>query len=226
MNITYCLPIIKKSKQEVLDIIRKSADYQYVEVWVDYIEDLDKTFIEELLKLLKERFIAVFRRHNLEQTRMDLKKRLTLISVLDNSGSLLDLDIYSQKEELNYIKNNSLRIQRIVSYHNYQETPQGGQLKEILATMEEYKPEIYKIATLCNGKHDALRLLELLLQIRGKGHKCIVSGMGEHGVITRIFGTLWGNEMVFAPKIIAEQSAEGQLAKSQCEIIFDQLKGN
>lgn len=48
--------------------------------------------------------------------------------------------------------------------------------------------------------------------------------MGEFGIITRIFGTIWGNEMIFAPKSIEGASAPGQLTKKQLEDIFKALE--
>ena len=47
--------------------------------------------------------------------------------------------------------------------------------------------------------------------------------MGEFGTITRIFGTLWGNEMIYAPKEKKNASAPGQLTKIQLETIFKEL---
>ena len=49
MSIKYCLPIIKKTKDEVENIINNNPDYDFYEIWLDYIEDLDNPFIESLL---------------------------------------------------------------------------------------------------------------------------------------------------------------------------------
>ena len=48
--------------------------------------------------------------------------------------------------------------------------------------------------------------------------------MGEFGVVSRVFGALWGNEMTFAPAVKTEQSAPGQLTRSQLENIFKELE--
>ncbi len=223
MKTKYCLPIIKKTEQEVMHMIYGSiGKYAYFEVWLDYIDQLDETFIEKLEELLKKRLILLFRRQKLEKMHMDLGKRLKIISRL-NGRSFIDLDVFDQKQELDYIKNNKLRVRTIVSYHNYKETPSDEKLKEIIDTMQLYKPEIIKISTFCNSQKDALRLLHLLLELKERKKRCIVLGMGEFGNITRIFGTLWGNEMVFAPQVSKEQSAKGQLTRKQLERIFGEL---
>ncbi len=226
MNKKYCLPIFKSKKEEVLEVIRSNiAEYSYFEVWLDYIDDLDETFIKELMELLQEKLILLFRRQNLEKVKLELEKRIRVISLLGNSESLIDLDVFDQKDELEYIKNAQLEIKTIVSYHDYEKTPESEKLKEILDTMNKYKPTIYKVSTMCTKEIDALRLLQFLLELKERNLKYIVLGMGKSGMITRIFGTLWGNEMIFAPRVAIEQSAPGQLTRDQLEAIFKELKG-
>lgn len=231
MIIKYCLPIIKTTKQEVLQALNTKG-YDFYEVWLDYIKDLDEAFIKNLVKKLKDKLIIVFRRKNLEEMRLSFDERVKIISSLENSNSFLDLDITIQKNELDLIQKKRLKISTIVSYHSYQETPDDGKLKEIVDTMKTYDPAIFKIATNCNSPKDALRLLGLLLAMKGtffpsgtkeKNIKYIILGMGKFGIITRIFGTLWGNQMIFAPKEKGEQSAPGQLTKKQLQSIFNIL---
>lgn len=225
MQKKYCIPIIKNRKNDILTVIRSNiTDYNYFEVWLDYIDELDEAFIEELKKLLKERLILLFRRQNLAEMKMGLGERLNMLSLLNNCQSIIDLDVFDQKEELEHIRNSRLEVKTIVSYHNFRETPNDKKLREIVDIMKIYKPSIFKISTRCNSRQDALRLLQLLLELKSRNLKCIVLGMGQFGVITRIFGTLWGNELIFAPEILAEKSAEGQLTRNQLRAIFSKLK--
>ncbi|OGK21313.1 hypothetical protein A3C23_02280 [Candidatus Roizmanbacteria bacterium RIFCSPHIGHO2_02_FULL_37_13b] len=224
MKKNYCLPIIRNKKSEVLEVVHTNiTGYSYFEVWLDYIDDVDEMFIKQLM-VLKEKLILLFRRQNLEKAKMGSTKKIKFISLLEGSQSFIDLDIFDQKEELEYIKNKKLNIKKIVSYHNYKKTVENNTLKKIVDTMNTYKPSIYKIATMCTEQMDALRLLRLLLQFKKRNLKYIVLGMGEFGIITRIFGSLWGNEMIFAPRQDNEQSAPGQLTKDQLEVIFNILK--
>lgn len=220
----YCLPIIKNSQKEILKTICANInEYHYFEIWIDYINDLNNEFIKEIKKLLNDRLIIVFRRQNLDTINLKLNKRLSIIEMLKKSQSLIDLDLFTQKNELNHIKSHRLEVRTIVSYHNYQMTPEDSKLKEIINTMNEYKPTVYKIATMCRNEKDALRLLQLLLEIKEKKIKYIILGMGKFGIITRIFGTLWGNEVIFAPRVSKEQSAPGQLTKDRLENILKEL---
>lgn len=107
----YCLPIITNKVQNVYQTIRLNrAGYDFFEIWLDYIAGPDATFIERLRKLAKDKLIFLFRRQNLEPIKMDLEKRLSIIAQLKNSQSFIDLDIFGQKKELNYIKKQRLPI--------------------------------------------------------------------------------------------------------------------
>lgn len=220
MKINYCLPIIKSNKEDIFEMIEKNiSEYQYFEIWLDYIEELDETFITKVTTLLQDKLIVLFRRQNLETISMNLEQRFNIISLMSNSQAYLDLDI-TQKEEIHHIKKNDMNINLIISYHNYAITPTTDELKNLILNMEKDTPRMYKITTVCQNENDALRLLQIQSLLKEQNKKHIVLGMGKFGTITRVYGTLWGNEMIFAPKTLDERSAEGQLTKHELEEIF------
>ncbi len=224
MKTVYCLPIIKNSPEEVVDMINGNLkDYDYFEVWLDYIDGLNDTFIKQLIDLIDSRLVVVFRRKNLEDIKMDLETRFSILEQLQGTAVLVDLDITTQTAELDFVRDHALSLKVIGSYHDYTQTPGPVQLTAIIDTMDWYQPSIYKLASLCNGPEDGLRLLGQLVELKAKGQKAIVSGMGEFGAVTKVFGALWGNEMTFAPKTLEEQSAPGQLTRGTLETIFKEL---
>jgi 3-dehydroquinate dehydratase-1 len=222
MKIQYCLPIIKTTKIDVLKIIEENkTNYRYFEIWLDYIEELDNTFIKKLIDDLPNRLILLFRRKNLETMHMNYAKRIGILTLFEKEKVFFDLDIVINKKELIYLAIEKNSIAKIISYHNYKNTPNDTVLKSIIIKMQNYSPEIIKISTYCNSEKDALRLLQLQQALKEQKH--IILGMGEHGTITRIFATLWGNEMIFAPRATKENSAPGQLTKTQLEKIINIL---
>jgi 3-dehydroquinate dehydratase type I len=207
MKIPYCLPIQKNTKAKVLRAISDNlSEYRFFEVWLDRVVDHDDVFVLRLKNLLHGRLAIVSRNADIRH----------FVSLLKNSPVLVDLDVASQAPAFN--------VKVIASYHNYKKTPDDKALRRIVARMDRYKPAVYKIATYCNNHGDALRLLQLLLELKKLKKKCIVVGMGPHGVIARIYGALWGNELVFTSKTKAESSAPGQLTKTQMEKIIRNLK--
>jgi 3-dehydroquinate dehydratase type I len=220
MKINYCLPIVKKTKKEVLNSVAKYRDeYQYLEIWLDEIKDIDNPFVDRLIYMLQDKLILLFHRGNDTKTQFSTEEKRKIINLLDNSKSLIDLDL-SEKEELEYVK--KLNIKTIISYHNYDETPVD--LAEIIKEMDKIHPTMYKIATMCNTETDALKLMLLQQNLQAQNKQCIILGMGEFGKITRVFGTLWGNKMIYTPLSKEEESAPGQLTKDNLEKIFKQLE--
>jgi len=225
MKIHYCLPIIKKTKEEVLETIKMNRqEYDYFEIWLDYVRDVDESFVKHLIADLQEKLLLLFRRQNLEEIHMQENTRKHILSLLQNTPALIDLDITTQREELEYIKENNLQVQLITSYHNYTETPDNETFEKIISDMAYYAPAIYKVATFCQTENDTMQLLQLLLTLRKQDKQYIVLGMGEKGLATRIFGTVWGNAMIFAPRKKDENSAPGQLTKTQLEDIFSIIR--
>ena len=234
MKVKYCLPIIKSKTDEVLKIISENQNsYDFFEVWLDYIENLDEKFMKQLPTKFHDldKMIFLFRRQNLETPVMDFKKRKKIIdTILESTNPInsrsrsycpfIDLDI-SQKEELEYLEKSRPGVKLILSYHNYKNTPNNKGLIEIIESMGKHNPMIYKLSTFCNTENDALRLISILLELKEKNKKFVVLGMGKYGEMTRIQGTELGNEMVFAPLSVDEKSAEGQLTLDEYRKIFE-----
>lgn len=222
MKIRYCLPVLKKKKKEVIQCIEENiANYDYFEVWLDYITDIDNIFVNEIVNKYQDKLICLFQRGIEKKPGIQVAKKLQILDLLHNSKCHIDLDI-SEKNELEYVQTKNISVKKIISYHNYQETP--NTLAETVKQMHQFKPDIYKIATFCNTPTDALKLLLLQqnFQLQNKHH--IILGMGKFGTITRVYGTLWGNELIYAPQSEKEASAPGQLQKKELEEIFSLLQ--
>lgn len=222
MKIQYCLPIIKNTQKEVFETIKKyQSEYDFFEIWILYIKDLDSTFIETLRnEFHEEKIIFVLRSNTHRKVRMFYKRRTDFIDSIRNAHFYLDFDIRLQKNEVRYLQDNSYSLKLLLSYHNFHTTPSNKKLYEILQDMEKFKPYVYKISTLCNSEDDAERLLQLQQHLKQKNLKHIVLGMGELGKSTRILATLAGNEMIFAPHNKEEATAPGQLTKKELEEKF------
>jgi len=218
MKINYCLPIIKNSKEKVLEMINQNlSDYSYFEIWLDYVEDLNTEFLDFLISQYEEKLVFLFRRQNLEEIKMDKDQREKIIWQVANTKTFLDLDI-SQEEELKYIKDKNIKPSLILSYHNYETTPPFPEMIDMIEDMEKNNPKVYKFSTFCMNSQDAVKLLNLLMHLKDGGKKFIITGMGENGVIVRL--ALWGNEMNFAPISKEDASAPGQLTKEELEQVL------
>lgn len=216
----FCIPIIKSSKSEVLSTIEQNENtYQFFEIWLDYIEDLDVRFVTDLEKKLKDKLIILFRRQNLEKPHMKEPLKSDILKALNKSKVSVDFDIKSQLKDVQTVTKQKLVLQLILSYHNYKKTPTDAVLKNLLKQMQKYNPHIYKISAFCNSDNDAIRLLQILVSLKQKNRNCIILGMGNNGIYTRVCGMFLGNEFSFAPNTIEEASAPGQLTRTELQEI-------
>lgn len=226
MKALMCLPIIKPTIPEVQQIIEGNKNnFDLFEIWIDYlVDDFSDIciFITDLSKRFAKRIIIVFRRKNAEPITMLFEKRKEIIS-LGKDTIFIDLDIETQQEDLEFAKQTKVKT-IIASFHDYKKTPRTSVLVEIIKKMALFQPTIYKIATFCETEKQAIALLHLLLNLKEEKKDVVILGMGGKGIITRIFGSLWGNEIIFTPENIEEQSAPGQLTKEQLEQIFTIIK--
>lgn len=224
MQNKYCLPIIKSSKAEILNSIEQSEpNYGFFEVWLDYIEDFDISFVSDLIAKFPGRIILVFRRQNLEPIKMVVEQRFKILDEASGKDCLVDLDISCQLEDLDYAAKDGLQLNKVVSFHDYERTPDDDGLKAKLDAIKSHNPAIIKLSTFCDTKKDALRLLNLQQELAENNQKHIILGMGENGQITRIFATLWGNELAFVPEAIENESAKGQIPRDKFERIIKEL---
>lgn len=225
MKNNYCLPLIKATEDEMLaEIEAHEKSYSYFEIWLDYIQGLHAEFLSNLLNEYPGRLVFVFRRKNLETPKLKVKEQAELIKIFDEKDCLVDMDVYDQAELIK--RSGELRLNRIISYHNYEETPAENELYKILQDIAVCRPEVAKISTFCNNKSDAYLLLKIMLEMKSQGKKHIILGMGEDGLVTRLYGALWGNELTFITEKKEDSSAPGQLTRAEYEkFLKEQLNG-
>lgn len=222
MSITdrYCLPIIKRLKPEVLEMIEKNLDnYGYFEVWLDYIEELDRDFVSNLIEKYPGKLVFTLRRQESTTPMMDNHRLLGLVEFLSKKDCLLDLDI-TQAEAVKFASKLKMQDKFILSFHDYLRTPETDYLDKIIEKMREFKPGILKISTTAKSPKDSLRLMKYKRDFLENNQKHIVLGMGEDGKITRVFGALWGNELIYIPEEQTEESASGQITRAEMERIL------
>jgi 3-dehydroquinate dehydratase-1 len=219
-----CLPIMQSRQSAVIkSIINAQETHDIFEVWLDLVEDFEISHLDKFIEVSGGELIILFRRPELEAIQLSREVRDLVIKRLAGTNSFLDLDMATQEDDLEVVLRTSPPLKIILSYHNYHFTPSDDELLKVIERMEQSRGTILKIATFCRSENDSLRLLTLLLKLQREGKRSVVCGMGPHGIVTRIFGTLWGNEFVFLPENQHEASASGQLTRIQMETIFNIL---
>ena len=104
---------------------------------------------------------------------------------------------------------------RIVSYHNFQETPED--LNALHARLAGLNADIVKIATMAHSPHDNIRLLRLMRTAR---IPTIAFCMGEFGQPSRILAGKFGAPFSYATFHAERTMAPGQMSYVQMRDVF------
>ncbi|MDX1948341.1 MAG: shikimate dehydrogenase [Pirellulaceae bacterium] len=107
------------------------------------------------------------------------------------------------------------KTKRIVSYHNFQETPED--LQALHTRLAGLNADIVKIATLAHSPHDNLRLLRLIKTARVP---TVAICMGEFGQPSRILAGKFGAPLTYATFNVERAMAPGQLSYQQMKEIY------
>ena len=142
-----------------------------------------------------------------------------LAEAIKNGATYIDIEIESTAEyrrKLTAIANSS-NCKIIISYHNFNETPEENVLKEVIAKAKKHKPDLIKIVTTAQTLADAGKVVEL--QQRNK--KIIAFVMGKYGKNSRLMSYEYGAPFIYAAHTHNSKSAEGQLTVDEIKKLFD-----
>jgi 3-dehydroquinate dehydratase-1 len=104
----------------------------------------------------------------------------------------------------------------IISYHDFNKTPDYESLKRIISSCRNNGADVVKIACKVNGIEDVHTLMGLYRE----GGRMVVIGMGEKGLITRIAAPFMGAEFTFASPGKGFETAPGQIDRIRLESII------
>lgn len=151
----------------------------------------------------------------------DDRKRILLCAIA-SGAAYIDVEVEASDELKQEIIDaaRAKGAQIIMSYHNFDKTPERAELEHIVAWCGELAPDIIKIACMVNSARDNARLIGLL----DTSKRLLVVGMGEQGKISRVISPLLGSFCTFASYSSATATAPGQLFKQDMESVIDRIK--
>ena len=134
-------------------------------------------------------------------------KRVSIIEPLLSHASAIDIEISTANEMKNLITEaKSKNIQVVLSYHNFETTPNLAELKTIATEAKDKGADIIKIATTTNTIQELMTLLTF--SENGSIENLSFMGMGKFGMSSRLVAAQSGSVLNYSA--IAETSIEGQ----------------
>jgi len=115
-------------------------------------------------------------------------------------------------------------VKTIVSFYDYEKTPEQKQLIAALDECESYGADLSKLAVMAKTKRDILNLLVSMWKMENSSDEKprIVVGMGPQGNISRILPSFFGSVLTYASGIT--MSLEGQINPNDLRTILSLTK--
>lgn len=107
------------------------------------------------------------------------------------------------------------KTKRIVSYHNFHETPKD--IREIHERLQGLDPDIIKLATMAHNPRDNVRMLELVAESETP---TVAFCMGDMGTASRILAARFGAPFTYATFHQDRTLAPGQLSFQQMREVY------
>ena len=189
-----------------------ASAWPLVEIRLDLLQ-LDPPKIDVLARQCRQ-WIATCRPGNLTE-----RERTVLLSAAIRCGATyVDIEYeakpaYSQ-QLIDLAKKRRCKV--IISYHNFESTPDIETLNRIIRHSTVMGADYVKLAVTANSPTDCARIMSLY-----EHHEHLIAfAMGESGKITRVAAPFLGAEFTFASIDEAHLTAQGQLTVSQMEEVY------
>ena len=194
------------------ECMQLASKWPLVEIRLDLLR-LDPEKID-LLAMQCRQWIATCRPGNLSE-----RERTVLLSAAIRSGATyVDIEYEAEPSYRQLLVDLAAqyRCKVIISYHNFDATPDMDTLNRIIRHSTIMGADCVKIAVTANSSVDCARVMSLYSE-----HDHIVAfAMGETGKITRIAAPFLGAGFTFASADETHLTAPGQLTVSQMEKIY------
>ncbi len=147
--------------------------------------------------------------------REDSERKTLLLAAVKAGAAYVDIEVEGENAFKNALVRESQRqgCKVIISYHNFEKTPERADLEKIVSWCFDSGADIAKIACLVRSERDNALILGLLSDAR----PLVVIGMGHLGKITRVVGPHLGSLFTYAAIEEGEETAEGQISKTKLE---------
>ena len=215
-----CVVIIAPDSERAAKAIQKVLPHEpdLIEIRLDYMENVgEMTGIREATDLP---LIATNRIR--EQGRLwegsETDRVQALISACEAGFEYIDVELTTGSIERIGDEVKALGAKLVVSHHDFDATPGIGELDGIMRRELDAGADICKIVGTARDQGDGLTYLRFILE--NPEVNLVSFGMGEAGVMSRIFSPLFGSAYTYASAVAGEESAPGQLVISELKSIY------
>ncbi len=212
-----CTSINSNSLKEIEDIIKE-------ENFCELRLDLCNLTIDEVKYIFSNYspLIATYRRN---KDLKESKRNIFLQEAIIAGADYLDIDFLNLDQKDNFLislaKEHNCKL--ILSFHDYNCTPNIDKIKNYISLILKENPDIIKLAFKANSIQDTALILSLYSSFPHLANKMIAIAMGELGKISRIASPLLGAPFSYFSCLNMPATAEGQINSQEARQIFKTL---
>src|SRR5579862_5832790 len=217
-----CVALGLPDPARLMEHARREAENgeTFLEFRLDHLERPEQgvAVIRDFLKEFPDCILlATCRRHqNHGKFNGSVDEQLAILHRAIQAGAkAIDIEIESAEvaaEKLNGVRGSA---QIVISYHNYQSTPQ---LDPVLRRMARISADAYKIVSTARKPSDNARVLDLARA--NPRTPMVVLAMGEAGFPTRVLSPASGGLFTYAAPIAFQGTAAGQVSAKQLRHLY------
>ena len=208
-----CIPLGGIGFEDCLAMARKEA-------FVEFRFDLLTLTMDQVKAVVTEArsCVATCRPGNMDDARRMEILQTAMLSGADYVDVELETDLAMRSALIRTARQHKTAV--IVSYHNFDLTPDLVELKEIVNGCIEAGADVVKVASQVNNPVD----LQNLFKLYSKDLRMVIIGMGEKGIISRVAAPLLGAEFTFAAPTAGKETAPGQISKDKLLSIIKEMQ--
>lgn len=231
-----CVPIVGKTFEEIIEQAVEAKKIAEVIEWrADYYEDvLDDDKLNTTLLALRDEIRNIPLIFNLRTAEAGGQIDITLnqyrqineFAVSSRAIDIADVEV-SILDQLSttFVKwMQALDVRVILSYYNFEETPEDAVILFRLNLIEHWGADIAKIIVQPQNESDVLRLMGIVMKAQTFVSLPIISvSLGRIGKLSQVCGSLDGSCMTYGC-LEGKSSDEAQIEADKLALIIDELR--
>ena len=194
-----CIPFNKPDFEAIKEANSKA---DMLEFWFD---QFTKDQIDKILKISSIPILYKFQGSDFN------------LKLLANKIDFIDFDYQTESNLIENFKQISPNTKVVISFHDFEKTPDKKRLEEVLKEMQRLGADVCKFAVKANNFFDALKMLSFSDQLMTENIPHLALSMGKEGEITRKTAHIFHQNFTFAVLNKEKITADGQLELNQLQ---------
>jgi len=227
MTIQICVSLAVQRISQVSSFIRRaeSMGADFIEIRLDFLRSLDG--IGKVVDDSNVPLVATNRQHRQgkeqnKHTQLESRRIRKLLEAARHGFSYVDIELATPKVELVTEELVDMGVKPIVSFHDFDQTPEVEKLREIVHSEINVGADICKVVTSATTISDNISCLSLVSEM-SRRTKIVCFAMGKEGILSRVLSPLFGAYFTYASLKEGLETASGQLSIHHLKKIYKYL---